>query len=773
MGKFNSNNELCIEERLRRSEQMSYKEYEAKVFNGKVEPNWINDSDVFWYAINTREGKRFYRVDIEKQKKELLFDHVKMANGLKNAGMTCEESNIPIDRITFDFETAWTLSIGFDQYSCDLNTYNCKKINTVNSMDSAGKSYSPNGKFYVFIKEHNLYLKDDEKDEETQLTFDGIENYSYGTYAGTGMMTATMKRDGKKMPPAVLWSPDGTKFISHKTDERNSVEMTLLQSAVPYGELPKAYTYRTTLTGGEISKAELIAFDTSTKERIEIDIEPIELSITGSPFNPIIPQTWFVGEDIIYILYLNRGSTSHKLCRFDFNTGKMMDLIRETADTFTQISPALYYSIIRNTTDNKEVIAYSDRNGWGHLYLYDAETGEMKNQITEGEYVVTDIIHIDESDRVVFFTACGKEEGRNPYDDYLYRINFDGSDLRLLTPEDAFHVVKDMGMSINKVKYNVSPSGKYFIDSFSKVNVAPQIVIRNREGNLVMILEKADITRLKEVGWIEPEPFCVKARDGETNIYGVIYKPSHFDPNKKYPVIDNIYPGPQITITPRTFFHKAEGKVSGAVYSLAELGFIVIHVDGMGTPFRSRAFHEFAYNNMQDATIPDHITAIRQLAEERDYMDIENVGIYGNSAGGYATCLAMFNHGNFYKVGIASNSYVSPKYYRYSWAERYMESPYNEEKYAETCLLKMVDGLKGRFMIMTGDFDENINAPSQIMLADALIKARKDFDIFIAPNSGHGMEGNEYATTRKMYGYFLKHLRGEEIPFDIEYPTTI
>lgn len=765
--------ELCIEERMRKSEQLIYKEYESKVLHGKVDPYWIDDSDVFWYSTNTQEGKKFYRVDIEEQKKDLLFDHAKMANGLKSAGLSCEVSNLPIEQITFESETVWTLSIGFDHYSFNLTTYECKKTNTVDPMESAGKSFSPNGKYYVFINEHNLYLKDIEKEEDIQLTYDGEENYSYGAYAGTCMMTATMKRNRMKMPPAVMWSPDGTKFLSHKTDERNSVEMTLLQSAVPYGEIPKTYTYRTALTGGEIPKAELIAFDAESREKIEIDVEPIDLSVTGTPFSSGIQQIWFSKEDAVYILYMERGHTSHEICRLDLATGKMKKLINETTETFTQVSPAIYYAIFRYTSDNKEIIAYSEKDGWGHLYLHDAETGEIKNRITEGEYVVTDVIHVDEKNRFIFFTACGKEEGRNPYYDHLYRVDFDGSNLRLMTPEDAFHVVKDIGMANGEVKYSHSPSGKYFIDSFSRVNMPPQTVIRDQEGHLVMTLEKADITKLKEAGWIEPEPFCVKARDGKTDLYGVIYKPSHFDPSKKYPVIDNIYPGPQVIMTPQTFFHQAGGRVSGGVYSLSELGFIVIHVDGMGTPFRSRAFHEFAFNNMQDGTIPDHITAIKQLAEERAYMDIDNVGIYGGSAGGYATCLAMFNHGDFYKVGVASNSYVSPKYYMYEWAERYMEAPYNEKKYSETCLLKMVDGLKGKLMIMTGDFDENINAPSQIMLADALIKARKDFDIFVAPNSGHSMDGNEYATTRKQFGYFLKHLRGEEIPFSIEYPTTI
>lgn len=728
---------MSLLERLKRSEQLLNEQFNAKILNREVKPNWIGNTDVFWYTVNTKEGKKYYKVNIEeKRKEELLFDHGKMTDGINITELKCEENNLPIDNMAFTSEM--------------------------------NKSYSPNGKYYAFMKDYNLFIKDIAKNEETQLTFDGEENYSYGTMAGTCMMTATMRRNSVKFPPAVLWSPNGTKLLSHKTDERKSIEMPLLQSAVPYGKLPKAYTYRTAFPGGEVPKAEFIVFDIETKKKVDIDVKPMDIGVMGTPFSSMFTNVWFNGNDTVYFFYIGRGNKSLDLVKLDLNTGKSRIIISETSDKFIEASPSQYI-IIKVTSNNEEIIGFSTRDGWGHLYLYDAETGEIKNQITKGEYVVTALTKVDEENRVIYFTACGKEKGRNPYYSHLYRVNFDGSDMKLLTPEDAEHSIIDINMIARKILIKHSPSGKYFIDTYSKVNVPPKTIIRDNEGNFVMELEEADISKLKEMGWTEPETFCVKARDGKTDIYGVLYKPSDFDPNKKYPIIDDIYPGPQIIKTPKAF---TEMMLKDA-YALAELGFIVIHVDGLGTPYRSKEFHEFAFNNFKDGTLPDHITAIKQLAKDRPYMDIERVGITGNSMGGYATCLALFNHGDFYKVGVASNSYIGGMYYMYEWAEKYMEYPYNEEKYREMCLLNMVDGLKGKLMIATGDFDENINAPTQIMLADALIKAKKDYDIFVAPNSGHGFEGNKYMYTRKQFDYFLKHLRGEEIPFNVEFPTIL
>lgn len=759
---------MSLLERLKRSEQLLSDQYKAKVLNGEVKPNWIGQEDVFWYSVNTKEGKKFYKVNIEQRKKELLFDHTRMAEELKKAELECDEKNLPIVSIVMSSDTNWTLSIGYDQYSFDLNTYECKKINSINPLDMMDKAYSPNGKYYAFIKDFNLYIKDIAKNEETQLTFDGEENYSYGAMAGTCMMTATMSRNGMNLPPAVLWSPDSTKLLCHKTDERKCIEMPLLQSSIPYGQLPKAYSYRTTFPGGEVPKAEFIAFDIEAKKKIDIDIKPMDIGVMGTPFSQFISNVWFNGNSIVYLFYIGRGYKSLDLFKLDLSNGKSKLITSETSDTFIEASPTTYI-MIRTTSDNKEIIGFSTRDGWGHLYLYDAETGEIKNQITKGEYVVTNITSLDEENRVIYFTACGKDKERNPYYNHLYRVNYDGSGLKLLTPEDAEHIVMDMDVISKTIVYKHSPTGKFFIDTFSKINMPPKTIIRDKEGNFVMELEDADISQIKEIGWTEPEPFSVKARDGKTDIYGVIYKPSNFDPNKKYPIIDDIYPGPQALKTPRAFteFMPTES------HALAELGFIVIHVDGLGTPFRSKDYHEFAFNNFKDGTLPDHITAIKQLAKDRNYMDIEKVGITGISMGGYATCLALFNHADFYKVGIAGNSYLGGMYYMYEWAEKFMEYPVNEEKYKEMCLLNMVDGLKGKLLIMTGDFDENINAPTQIMLADALIKAKKDFDIFVAPNSGHGFDGNKYIFIRKQFGYFLKHLRGEEIPFDVEFPTTV
>lgn len=758
---------MRLAERLTSSEQLFAKVFEEKVFNYKVKPNWIGSNDIFWYSVNTKNGKMFYKVDIEAKTKEQLFDNAKMAEVLRNAGLDCNEKNLPISAIAFISEFTWMLSIGHDQFSFDLRRYECKKVDTANPMEMVNRAYSPNGKYYAYIKDYNLFIKNIASDKDIQLTFDGEENYSYGKVADICMMTTTMNRNGMKMPPAVMWSPDGTKLITHKTDERKCTELPLLQSAVPYGQIPKVFTYRLALAGGDPVKAEYFVFDMESKKEIKTDLEAINIGGTGSPFFPYRGQAWWNGNDTLYFLYVGRGSKSLDLYRLDISTGISKKLISEASEKFIEASPS-HDTIFRFTSDNKEIIGFSARDGWGHLYLYDGTTGEIKNQITKGEYVVSSITRLDEKNRQIYFIACGKEKGRNPYYMHLYKVNFDGSGLKLLTPEDAEHSIvdRDFRPHVLKLEYKHSPTGKYFVDTFSRVNIPPKTVVRDCDGNLIMKLEDADITELKKKGWTEPEPFCVKARDGKTDIYGVIYKPSYFNPKEKYPIIDEIYPGPQTLMTPREF-------TINDVYALAELGFIVIHVDGLGTPYRSKEFHDFCFNNLRDATIPDHVTAIKQLAEKRPYMDIEKVGITGNSAGGYAACIAMFDHGDFYKVGVASNSYLGGIYYSYDWTERYMEYPVNEEKYSDMCLLNMVDGLKGKLLLITADFDENIYAPTQIMLADALIKAKKDFDIFVVPNSGHSHAENKYIYRRKQYGYFLKHLKNEEIPFNVEYPSVL
>ena len=393
--------------------------------------------------------------------------------------------------------------------------------------------------------------------------------------------------------------------------------------------------------------------------------------------------------------------------------------------------------------DGNELLWISEQDGWAHLYLYDGRTGEKKRQITSGSWIVREIRYVDEENRVVYFTAAGKETGRDPYYRHLYRVNMDGSGLELLTPEDAEHEIR------------FSPTGQYFIDSYSRVDLPPVAVLRSNDGRLITKLQEADIAELSAMGWRFPERFKAKARDGITDIYGVIYRPSHFSPDKLYPIIEGNYSGPQTIRTPKSFLAGTFSQDQ----ALAELGFIVVTIDGLGSAYRSKAFSDFSFKNLGDGGFPDHITAFKQLADRYPYMDLSRVGIYGASAGGYGAARAILAHPDFYQVSVAWAGNYDHRTDKSSWNERYMGIEVGEH-YEEQSCCHLARNLKGRLLMMHGDMDENVHPSSLIQLVEALIKANKDFDMLIIPNATHG-HGNSPCSKEKM-GLFRRTSLGLE-----------
>ena len=382
--------------------------------------------------------------------------------------------------------------------------------------------------------------------------------------------------------------------------------------------------------------------------------------------------------------------------------------------------------------------------------MYDGKTGKLKHQITSGAWVVRDIIRIDDVGRWLYFTGAGREPARDPYYQHLYRIKLDGSLLELLTPENAHHEV------------SFSPSGNYFIDTYSRVNLPPVSVLRTADGRLVRKLETADISNLLESGWKYPQPFRVKARGDSTDIYGVIYFPSNFDNQKKYPVIESIYPGPQVIRTQKDFSPMGYGECQ----ALAELGFIVVTIDGMGTPFRSRAFHDVSYGNLGEAGgLQDHVSGFRQLAVERPYMDLSRVGIYGHSGGGYASTRAILAYSDFYKVAVSSAGNHDQRGYLANWGERYQGLP-NGANYEGQDNASLAKNLQGKLLLAFGDMDDNVHPALTIQVIDALIKANKDFDLILLPNANHSFRQPSRSPyfTRRLWDYFVRHLKGVEPP---------
>ena len=404
---------------------------------------------------------------------------------------------------------------------------------------------------------------------------------------------------------------------------------------------------------------------------------------------------------------------------------------------------------------SNEVIWLSERDNWAQLYLYDLRTGQLKNRITTGDGNVTQVVRVDEKARLIYFIGVGREKGRDPYFRHLYRVGFDGKNLALLTPADADHDV------------TLSPSGAYVVDNFSRPDQPSESALRAADGREALALEKADISKLLAAGWKPPIPFTVKARDGVTDLYGLMFRPTNFDPAKKYPVINNIYPGPQTGSVGSRSFSPSRGDTQG----LAELGFVIVQIDGMCTPWRSKSFHASCYGNMEDNTLPDQVAGMKQLAQRFPWIDLDRAGIYGGSGGGFATAAAMFRYPDFFKVGVSASGNHDNRGYEDDWAEKWQglmkknaDGTSNYDGQANQSLAK---NLKGRLLLAHGTMDNNVPPYNTLLVVDELIKANKDFDLVLFPNRGHGL-GESYMIRRR-WDYFVRYLMGVEPPREFQF----
>jgi dipeptidyl aminopeptidase/acylaminoacyl peptidase len=481
----------------------------------------------------------------------------------------------------------------------------------------------------------------------------------------------------------------------------------------------------------------------------EVEPRPAQLSFGGSGPD----STWASTSDKVYVTYFTRASKKVFLAEIDASTGDHRVLAADSSPTWvdlSQLAPASWYV----SRDGENVIWWSERDGWAHLWRYD-QSGNVKNQITSGPWTVATVVHVDEEQQTVYFTGRGREPGRNLYYAHLYRVNFDGSGLQLITPEDADHTI------------SVSPSGRFFVDSYSRIEAPPVTVLRGfPDGRVVRTLEEADISRLEESGWTPAEVFTAKARDGVTDLYGVIYFPPEIDSTKQYPIISHIYPGPFIGSVGRWTF-----KGGGEDHALAQLGFVVVQIDHMGTSLRNVAFHHNYFGFFGDNGLPDHITVIKQLAARYPFIDIDRVGIFGHSGGGFASTDAMLRHPDFFKVAVSGAGNHDNRSYNIGWAEKYMgelerDSVRSTDNFATSANQTMAANLKGKLLLMHGDMDDNVHPANTIQVVNELIKANRDFDLIIAPDRAHGL--NEPYFIRRRWDYFVRHLMGAEPPKEYE-----
>ncbi len=728
--------------------EMSLRQHTSSlVFNGTVRANWIDETH-FWYRNSIPEGKEFILVNIEKRFKQRAFDHEKLAKAISRVtGKEYGPYNLPFSRFKYaDNRKAVVFNIKSTQYTFDSNASQCTPAEAP-KRPGWNSSVSPDGKKAAFIRDHNLWVKDIESGKETQLTSDGIEDFGYATN-NAGWI--------KSDRPVLLWAPDSKKIATFQHDGRGVGEMYLATTNVGH---PKLETWKYPLPGDSVIfriHRVVIHLDGPKVVRLKMPFDQHRSSFTdhiATWGGKLGDAEW--SEDASQLAFLS-NSRDHKeavLRIADPNTGEVRTILDEKVETFFESGYRTWNWRILPESDN--AIWYSQRSDWGHLYLYDLKTGKLKNEITKGNWNVLQVLKIDREKGGIFFTGVGKEEG-DPYYQYLYRVNLDGSGLKLLTPENANHSV------------SLSSKGEYFIDNYSTPTTPSVAVLRDFKGVKIMELEKADISKLKESGWIPPMPFTVKARDEKTDIYGLLFKPNNFDPKNKYPIINYIYPGPQSgSVRTRSF-----ATSRGDKQALANLGFIVVAMDAMGTPMRSKSFHETYYGNMGDNGLPDQVTGMKQLAERHSWIDLDRAGIYGHSGGGFASTDAILRYPDFFKVAVSGAGNHDNRNYEDDWGEKWqgllVENEDGTTNYDNQANQLLVHNLKGKLLLTHGTMDSNVPPYNTLLVADRLIEANKDFDLIMFPNRGHGY-GNEPYMIRKRWDYFVKNLLGAEPPKEYQF----
>ena len=729
------------------------------VDRGNVTPNWL-PGDKFWYRVLTPNGSEFIMVDPAKGTKTAAFDHDKMAKAISAAtGRSYTASMLPFQTLSYSPDgKVISFNAERKQWKYDLQSGTVTSDSTDNSGMQRGQGgfrnrnlevVSPDKTKAVFIKDYNLWVRDIKTNEQRQLTKDGVKDFGYAT-DNAGWRGS----DGA----IVRWSPDSKKIATFKQDQRNVGEMYLTTTNVGHPTL-KAWKYP--LPGDkDIPMIHRCVVNVDDGKVIMFNIPPdphrASLSDDISSSGTFDDIDWNPDGSEVAFLSTSRDHKEEKFRIANALSGEVREVFEEVVKTqYESGQGAINWRYLPKT---KEIIWYSERDDWGHLYLYDATNGKMKNQITKGNWVVTRLIKVDEKNRQLYFVACGTQP-ENPYFAQFYKINFDGKNLTLLSPGAGTHNI------------SLSPSENYFIDTYSKPDVPAVAVLRDMNGKQITELEKGDITRLKAAGWKPPIPFSVKSADGKDDIYGIMFTPSNLDPNRKYPVVDYIYPGPQGGSVGSWGFSAARGDHQ----ALAELGFVVVLIEGTGNPDRSKSFHDKYWPDMSTNTLPDQVAGIRQLAQRYSYIDTTKVGIWGHSGGGFATAAAMFRYPDFFKVGISESGNHDNRNYEDDWGERYIglltKGPDGKDNYEAQANQTYAKNLKGKLMLAHGLMDNNVPPYNTYLVIEALTKANKDYDLVVFPNAAHGFGQYSPYMMRRRWDYFVKHLLGKEPPPNYQLET--
>jgi dipeptidyl aminopeptidase/acylaminoacyl peptidase len=718
--------------------QLTYKDYQRAdstfrfndlVYNAFVRTTWIDTTNTFWYKVRTREGDQYYLVDAEALKKETAFNIGKLCIQLnQKIGKQFRPDSLPIRDLKFknglneiEFvidSTKWNYNIQEDQLT-DKGIESSRRRpgywgESMNEMNE--RVISPDSMWVALIRNYNVYIKDRKSGTEYQLSYDGSEGDFYSSF--------------------FEWSPNSKQLATCKVRDNKKHIIYFVESSPADQLQPKLHQREYLKPGDALPIRRPSLFEIESKKQIPVDGQPFENQFSLDNLK------WWKDSRAYTFEFNQRGHQVYQVVEVDAQTGKARILIDERSNTFIDYSSK---KIRQDVSDGKEIIWASERDGWNHLYLIDGKTGNVINQITRGEWVVREIIHVDEEKRQIIFSGNGRNRTEDPYLIHYYRIDFNGKNLVDLTPENAFHSA------------TFSQDKQFFVDDFSRVDKPSETVLRKSStGEIILQLEKADISDLLATGWIFPEVFTAKGRDGKTDIWGNIYRPLNFDPSKKYPVIESIYAGPHGSHVPKTFSGYSRG-----ISDLAELGFILVSIDGMGTSNRSKAFHDVCWKNLKDAGFPDRILWIKAAAEKYSYMDTSRVGIFGVSAGGQNAMAALLFHPDFYDVAVSSCGCHDNRMDKIWWNEQWMGYPIGPQ-YEECSNVLNANRLKGKLLLFVGEMDDNVDPASTIQVANALIKADKEFELVVLPGMNH-TGGGKYGD-RKRRDFFVRYLLGYETP---------
>ncbi|MHB1193644.1 MAG: S9 family peptidase [Longimicrobiales bacterium] len=717
------------------------------VLGGAVRANWLT-ADRFWYRNDFADGTEFIVVDPARKTRGRAFDHEAVARGLAAAtGQEVKAFALPFTSFE-QVPGGIRVEAASRTYVCDPAAARCTE-QPGRSADEAARArnevLSPDGKQAAFIRSNNLWVRDVATGAEIQLTRDGIPDYGYATN------NAGWTRSDQ---PVLLWSPDSRKIATFQHDARGVGEMGVIGTTAGH---PKIDVWKYPLPEDTvIFRISRVVVHLAGPRVVRLQIPPdqhrsticdhvsCDGEFTDVQWSPDASQLAFVSS-----------SRDHKEARLrlaDPETGAVRDVLDERVATFFESGvDAVNWRVL---FASNEVLWWSQRDDWGHLYLYDLATGQLKRQVTSGPWNVLQVHHVDEKARTLWFTGAGKEPG-DPYFERFYSVSLDKGEPRLLAPDSAHHTI------------TVSPSGKWFVDAWSTPVMPPVSVLRDMRGREVVKLETADMSRLVAAGWKAPIPFITKARDGVTDLHGLMYTPTSLDPAKKYPVVNYIYPGPQTGSVGSRSFSAARRDHQ----ALAELGFVVVEVDGMGSPKRSKSFHTAYYGNMGDNGLPDQIATIRQLAGRHPWIDLDRVGIWGHSGGGFASTAGILRFPDFYKVAVSQAGNHDNRIYEDDWGEKYqgllVTHPGGTTSYDNQANQLVAKDLKGKLLLAHGTVDDNVPPNNTLAVVDALIAANKDFDLIMMPNRRHGF-GNEPYMQRRRWDYFVRHLLGAEPPKEYE-----